>query len=514
MIDPRTPVLVGVGQAVEHWAGDVAASAPSPVRMAVRAATAALGDTGIANIAAAVDRVVVVRTMADSLSTSGGPFGRCANPPGTVAAQLGIAGAAHIYSVTGGDQPQALVAEAAAAVHSGEARAVLIASGEATAAAKLAMRSGLALDWSDSADSDFEDRGYGAMLLTSYEIANGLGMPVTTYPVFEHALRARLGLDRAAYRKRMAAVLAPMSGIAAGNPYSQFPVARSADFLATESADNYAVADPYLKWHVAQDAVNQGAAVVVTTVGEAMARGIESAKFVFLHDHAALADAPVMQRPDLSRSRAFDGAVRLALAASGRTGADIAHLDIYSCFPCAVLLGAAALGIDDPEARATTVTGGLPFFGGPGNSYSLHAIATMVERLRADPVAFGLVLANGGFLSKAAVGVYAASPPAKWQPVSSAAAQRELHASDLPEPVTGDGEGVVESYTVTMAKGLPSAAAVVARTPAGRMLARVKLEDLGALQDRDPIDAPVTLRSHECRNTVAAIGAAATARRG
>jgi acetyl-CoA C-acetyltransferase len=511
MTDPRTPVLVGVGQAVDFWTGS--GDAPGPVGMAVRAGAAALGDTGVADMAAAIDRVIVIRTMADSLSSGGGPFGRCANPPGTVAARLGLSGAAHVYSVTGGDQPQALVAEAAALVYGGAARAALIASGEATAAAKLAMRAGLALDWSDSAQGDFEDRGTGAMLLTPYEIANGLGMPVTTYPVFEHALRARLGFDRAAWRKRMAAVLAPMSDIAAGNPYSQFPVARSADFLTTESGDNYAVADPYLKWHVAQDAVNQGAAVVVTTVGEATKRGIDPGKFIYLHGHAELADAPVMQRPDLSRSRAFEGAVALALAASGKSGTELAYLDLYSCFPCAVELGAEALGID-PAVRATTVTGGLPFFGGPGNSYSLHAIATMAERLRGDRRAYGLVLANGGFLSKAAVGVYAAAPPVDWQPVSSADAQRSLHANDLPEPLAGDGEGVVESYTVTVAKGQPSAAAVIAQTPGGRMLARVKAEDLGILQARDPVGAPVALRSYEGRNTVAAIGAAATGRRG
>jgi acetyl-CoA C-acetyltransferase len=513
MIDPRTPILVGVGQAVDQRADGAVADAPSPVGMAVRAAMAALGDTGVSEMASAIDRVIVIRTMADSLSATRGPFGRCANPPGTVAARLGITEAAHIYSITGGDQPQALVAEAAALVHCGAARAVLIASGEATAAAKAAMRVGLALDWSGSADGDFEDRGTGPMLLTPYEIANGLGMPVTTYPVFEHALRARMGLDRTAWRKRMATVLAPMSDVAAGNPYSQFPMARSVDFLADESAENYAVADPYLKWHVAQDAVNQGAAVVVTTVGEATALGIDPGKFVYLHGHAELADAPVMQRPDLSRSRAFEGASALALSAAGRMAADIAHLDLYSCFPCAIELGAEALGID-PMARATTVTGGLPFFGGPGNSYSLHAIATMAERLRAEPDAYGLVLANGGFLSKAAVGVYSATSPMEWSPVSSAAAQRELHATDLPEPVSGDGEGVVESYTVTMTKGQASAAALVVRTSAGRMLARVKSEDFGTLQDREPVGAAVSVRSHEGRNTVETIGAAATARRG
>ena len=137
----------------------------------------------------------------------------------------------------------------------------------------------------------------------------------------------------------------------------------------------------------------------------------------------------------------------------------------------------------------------------------------MAEWLRADRAAFGLVLANGGFLSKAAVGVYSATAPEDWQPVSCVAAQRDLYATDLPDPLSSDGEGVIESYTMTMAKGLPSAAAIVVRTPAGRMLARVNPDDLGELKARDPIGAPVTIRSNEGHNTVSAIGAAATSRR-
>ena len=523
MIDPETPVLVGVGQIVDRWNGRDASEAPSPISLTQCAAVAALADTGAAAaVAAVIDRTVVVRTMADSLSMGGGPFGRCANPPATLAAMLGIKAKTQVYSVTGGDQPQALVAEAAEAVFAGTANAVLIAGGEATAALKMALMRGLALDWSASTEGDFEDRGLGIPLLTAYEIANGLGLPTTTYPAFEHALRARLGLSRDDYRALIADLLAGFSQVAATNRFAQFPEARTAAFLSTESAENYAVADPYLKWHVAQDAVNQGAAVIVTTTGRAAAMGIDPAKWVYLHGYADATDAPVLQRPDLSRSRAMESSIAGALKSAGKAARDMAHIDLYSCFPCAVLLAAEALGIV-PESQpltvsALTVTGGLPFFGGAGNNYTLHAIATMVERLRADPAGFGLIVATGGFLSKQAAGVYSATPPAQWTPVSSAALQQRLNASDLAPPLAEDATGMVESYTVTMAKGQPSGGYVVAMTRKGRILGRVRSSDaalLDMLRATDPIGRTVVIRHIDGRNVIDGFTAdAATTPRG
>jgi len=506
--DPRTPVVVAVGQVVDHWNGRDPAAAPSPVSLAAEAARRALADSGAGPaLAGAVDRAVAVRTMLDSIPGAPQPFGRCANLPLSIARAAGIAPREAIYSVVGGDQPQALVNEAAEAVFAGDVRAVLIAGAEATAAMKAALRAGHALGWSASAEGPLDDRGLGAPLLTPYELANGLGMPTMTYPAFEHALRARLGLDRAAYTALMSELWAGFSTVAAANPYAQFPQARSAEFLATPSAENYPVSDPYLKWHVAQDAVNQGAAVVVTTVATADALGIAADKRVFLHGYAAAKDATPTARPDLSRSRAIAAVLAGALDRAGKATADIAAFDLYSCFPCAVLLAAEALGLDW-RAVPATVTGGLPFFGGAGNNYSLHAIATMAERLRAAPGSFGLVLANGGFLSKEAAGVYSTEPPPTWQPQSSAALQATIDAEPGPPLVAADCEGRVETYTVTYAKGQAQQGYVVAATAAGRVLARTRRGDaavLAELAERDPVGRTVRVEHADGVNRIAAI---------
>ena len=377
---------------------------------------------------------------------------------------------------------------------------MLIAGAEAEAALKAAARAGIDLSWGDDgadlADAVFEDRGLGPILLSRYEIANGLGMPTQTYPAIEHALRARWGLSREQWRVRISELWATFSGVAAANPHSAFPTARSSAWLATASAENYPVSDPHLKWHVAQDAVNQGAAVVMMAAGEAARLGIDPDRWVHLHGYAAASDSVITRRPDLSRSRAIELTLDRALAAAGKRSADIAHFDIYSCFPCVVLLAAEALGIDWRET-ALTVTGGLSFFGGPGNDYSLHAIATMAERLRADPGSFGLVLANGGFISKEAVGVYSTVPKSGWAPVPSDDAQAAIDGETGPPLLEQDCVGTIATYGVAFAKGAPERGYVIADADGGgRVLARIARGDsaiVSALIDSDPVGRRVTI---------------------
>lgn len=497
-IDPATPIIVGVGQQTLVWDGDVD-TAPSPQKLRALAAKAALDDTGTSSgIRGLIDRVVVIRTMLDSVDGNKQPFGRDTNPPGTLARALSIDPVEKIYSFVGGDQPQVLINEAAEDLFSGKVQAVMIAGAEATGAMKQALKQRVRLDWSTPMEGSLDDRGTGPNLISEYELKNGLGAPTQTYPAFEHALRARLGLTREEHVTLMSELWEKFSTVAEQNPYSQFPGGHSQAFLETISKENYLLADPYLKWHVAQDAVNQGGAIILTTVGQAKAAGIPSAKWIYLHGYASAKDRLVTEREDLSSSLAMELTLSLALRSSDKAPADITLFDLYSCFPCAVLIAAEALSLDW-RTTVPTVTGGLPFFGGPGNSYSLHAIATMAEKLRAAPNEFGLILANGGFLSKEAVGIYSATPKANWRPVSSAEIQAEIDDREAPQLLAESTEAMVETYTVTYKKGRPSRGFVIASTPEGRILARVRnghRATLAALAARDPVGSKVRI-THE-----------------
>jgi acetyl-CoA C-acetyltransferase len=206
-------------------------------------------------------------------------------------------------------------------------------------------------------------------------------------------------------------------------------------------------------------------------------------------------------------------AIRQALAQARLEPRDLDLLDLYSCFPVAPQMAARCLGLPTDGSRALTVTGGLPYFGGAGNNYALHAIATMVEQLREAPAARGLVSALGWYLTKHAVGIYAAAPPERpWKRGDVAERQQAIDA--LPHPVfvaEHTGRGVVETYTVLHERGgAVTHAIVVVRCDDGRRtLALVEHADvLAAFEREEMVGASGVLRpSADGRNELRLVGA-------
>jgi acetyl-CoA C-acetyltransferase len=169
----------------------------------------------------------------------------------------------------------------------------------------------------------------------------------------------------------------------------------------------------------------------------------------------------VSHRWSLAETPAIRIGGRRALELAGATIDDVALVDLYSCFPSAVRLGATSLGID-VEARLTR-TGGLTFAGGPWNNYSMHAIATIVHELRERPADRALVWANGGYLTKHSFGIYAGVPPAATfrheqpQQTIDALPTRALAAGD-----GADAAATIEAYTVMFARDGTPATAIAA----------------------------------------------------
>jgi acetyl-CoA C-acetyltransferase len=230
------------------------------------------------------------------------------------------------------------------------------------------------------------------------------------------------------------------------------------------------VAFPYPKLMNANDRVDQGAALILCSVEAARRAGVPEDRWVFpvsgadAHDHWFLS-----HRQDLRSSPAIRVAGESALALAGTGIDDVAHVDLYSCFPCAVQIAAEALGLplDDPD-RSLTVTGGLGFFGGPGNNYVTHSIAAMAGRLRADPGALGLVTGLGWYGTKHAVGLWSTTPP-----VAGFRHERPQEAVDaLPRRTPApdyEGDTTVETYTVVHDRdGEPELAILSLLTDDGR----------------------------------------------
>ncbi len=448
-VDPSTPVIVGVGQVSERL-GEPGYRRRSPVDLAADAAREALADAGLAD-AAAIDTVAGVRQFEISSAFASAPLGRSDNYPRSVAARICAAPGRAILEVTGGQAPQHLVNELAATIARGESQVALVFGAEAISTVQhyAGQPASARPDFTEHAEGSLEDRGYGLRGFASrHNAAHGLTDPATQYALAENARRARCKLSGAAYAQAMGALFAPFTKVAAANPHAAAPVERTVAELDTPSEANRPIADPYTRYLVAREKVNQGAAVLLMSVGAARRLGIDSGRMVFLHGHADLRERDLLDRADLSASPAAVMAARHALELAGVGVGDLSTIDLYSCFPVPVFNICDGLGIAPDDPRGLTVTGGLPFFGGAGNNYSMHAIAETVQRARANPGSFGFVGANGGIMGKYSAGVYSARP-APWRLDASDELQAEIDSWPARAQVKHpDGWAVIETYTI------------------------------------------------------------------
>ena len=201
--------------------------------------------------------------------------------------------------------------------------------------------------------------------------------------LLDTARRIHAGTDIDPYRAELGALLAPLGAVAAADPeYAWFPVAHSPSAIIDPSPSNRLVATPYTKLMTAVMDVDMAAAVLLATEARADSLGVAPDRRIYLRGTGTADEPPAMAaRPDLWRSPAMAGAARGALG--GTAVDDVGHLDLYSCFAASLGFARDALGISDD--RPLTVTGGLPYHGGPGSNYATHALAAMAETLRDDP---------------------------------------------------------------------------------------------------------------------------------
>lgn len=478
MTDPRTPVLVGVAQYVDRDSAPEAAL--SPLDMLAKVGAAALADSGGSGIT--IDTLAVIRLFADSSPAFRAPFGTYTNLPKSLANRLGQAPATQIYGPVGGNTPQMFVNMFAEAIRTGEADVALIAGCEALRSQAKAQKAGLTLDWSDDPGGAPETLGKEIHMVSRHELAHGVAMPVSVYPLFENAVGAHYGDEPVAHRRRIGDLMAKFTQVAAANPYSALPVARTADELIEPSGDNRYIGYPYTKYLNSNMFVDQAAAVLLMSTAAADAAGVPEGKRVYLHGSADTHEhILVSNRVDYHSSPAVRIGAAHALAEAGVTPVALDHIELYSCFPVAVEIAADMIGLSHDDPRGLTLTGGLPYFGGPGNNYSMHGIAEMVERCRAAPGSTGFVFANGGYLTKHSFGVYSTRPANDWRRSDPTTYQATIDA--LPAPAfteTPSGEGTVETFTVIHDKGRPAFAILYVRLDDGRR---------GLAQMHDGLDA-------------------------
>jgi acetyl-CoA C-acetyltransferase len=435
-LDPRTPVVVGAGQ----WTNRVDRGEPpvEAVDLIVGALRRAAEDAGLT--VDALRQVDAVR----GLPIFGG---RYRNPVALVAERIGATPRDLAMSPVGGNEPQSLVNQACDDIAAGRTDLVAIGGAEAWRT-WTRVKAGEDLPWTRQ-DASVEPPRLTkpeAQLFHPHELSRRVVAPTQLYPLFEQALRHAAGRTVDEHLVHLGELWAGFSAVAATNPHAWIREPMTAEQIRTASPDNRWICWPYTKVMNANNAVEQGAALLLCSAAKAEALGVPRDRWVFPLASAEAHDTyAVSERADLRSSPAIRLAGRRMFELAGLGLDDVAHVDLYSCFPSAVQISAAELGLG--LDRQLTVTGGESFAGGPWNNYVTHSIATMVGVVRDDPGSVGLVTANGGYVTKHGLCLYSTTPPAggfRWEDVQDAVDAQPTRTL-CEEP---DGPAQIESWVV------------------------------------------------------------------
>ena len=341
---------------------------------------------------------------------------------------------------------QHMIDDAACAIAAGRREVVLVVGGEASHAQRRARKVGVELPWlveDPRADRPGPDTTFGGdqPFFAPHELDRGLIRAASVFALIENGLRYARGETLDEHRRRIAEQWARLSEIAETNPHAWTRERRAPATIRTPSPSNRMVVFPYTKLMCSNPYVDQAAAVIVSSVEVARRWGVHRDRWIYPH-----AATEIQTTPFVSRRRDFHSAPDLGLAGrrvlelAGIQAGDLHHVDLYSCFPAALELGRAELGLG--SERDVSLTGGLGFAGGPFNSYVLHSTATMMDRLRAAPGTRGLVSSIGGFVNKHAFAIYSTEPPAEgFAHADLGPAIADLEVVAYREEATGTGDG-------------------------------------------------------------------------
>ncbi|MGH1487889.1 MAG: acetyl-CoA acetyltransferase [Acidimicrobiales bacterium] len=480
-IDPRNPVIIGVSQILQR--PDDPADAVEAVALMTDAVRGAAADAGAEGLLEKLDLIGVVE----------GAW-KYSDPARLIADSVGASNAKTSVSALGGQTPQSYINHLATRIQAGELGVAVITGAETIWSRRRQRRAGIKAQATVQEGVEPDERfGKDVPMSTEFELARGMNMPINYYPVFESAVRSANGETLDDHRDRISQLWQGFNKVASENEYAWARTPMTAEEIRSPSANNRMVGFPYTKAMNSNWDLDQAAAVMICSVAQAEAAGVPRDRWVFpwagtdAHDTYA-----VSERRDLHSSPAIAEAGSALFELAGVGADDVDHIDIYSCFPSAVQVSATELGLS--QDRQLTQTGGLTFAGGPLNNYVTHSIATMMQVLRDDAGSVGLVTANGGYLTKHALGIYSTEPPSG--PFKAIDVQDAVDR--VPKTVVNEeytGQATIEAYTVMHnAEGAEEGLCAL-RTPAGeRTWGRITNEaDMAAMLAAEAIGRAVEL---------------------
>ncbi len=463
-MDSQQPVLIGVAQLSDP---DVTLETSiSPAAMLEQIARdCAESSGGHPDLLTSIDTIALAEI-----------FGwQAENPPQLLSEAIGAKPTSLFNSHVGGETALALTNRVADKIARGESELGFVGGCNNLRTLTLARRAGGDPDWPVGGGSPPEKMGHATSGIRDSEEAVGLKMPIHVYPLFENALRAARGLTLSEHREAMGKLFAPFTKRAAGNPQAWFPTERSADELTRVTEVNRMICFPYPKYLNAVMATDQAAGALIASQSMARKLGVPEENWIYWRGGAFEVEEPwfLSDRPSYAESPAMRNCHTTALANAGLSLDEIDLIDFYSCFPSAVSMACEMLGLSEEDSRGFTLTGGLPYAGGPGNSYSFHSLAAAVLSLREKAGEHAMVTGNGWYLTKHSATILSRQPsPGPTTPnatLTSDATRTHWKAPTVEVVEEANGPAEIETYTIVHDReGVPSEGIIIGRLRDGK----------------------------------------------
>ncbi len=453
----QIPVLVGIGELVNRDRTQPG----EPWEYMVQCALKAEEDTGVQDILSSIDSLSVVNVISRN----------DLDEPSRIATALTADPVDVVTTPIGATAPQSLLNRLCDRISTGESNIGLICGGEAFYTKGIGSET-LEIQTKSETKNEYTLFGDCREPVSSLEASYGLFLPAVVYPLFANAYRKYHNISLGDYVLQAGQLCEKYSREAAQNENAWFRDGKTAEQISTVTIDNRMVHYPFTKFMNAIMNVDQAAALLVMSEKEANRLGISEEQRIYLVGCGDAAEKwHISNRLNYYSAPGLKIAYDNALMQADLSTTDINYWDLYNCFPVAAQIALETFQLSD-DANPT-LTGGLPYFGGAGNNYSLHSICAMVRKLRLEPDKTGVVQSVTWYMSKYAVGIYSGTRPDRFQRRDPNEYMYDIDKRypDVPILTNQTGRFEIETYTTTLdRKGVPQSAVIIAKDEKGARL--------------------------------------------
>ena len=271
-------------------------------------------------------------------------------------------------------------------------------------------------------------------------------MAVGYYATMETALRKNDDENIEEHQNNIASMYEEFSKVASNNEDAWLDHPYSKKEILETSKKNKMLAYPYNKLHCTSWNVNQSAALIICSEELANKLEIDNKKRVYpISSSENNHMIAIQQRPKLYESLGMIYAAKSINRMMEQLDIRLDAYDLYSCFPAAVKMFSKSLELGSESPK--TITGSMPYAGGPLNSFVIHSTVKMIQKIRALEARHGLVTGVSGMMTKQSFCVWGKEYQEQFifDDVTERAKldEKPVELSDIAE-----GEGVIIGYTI------------------------------------------------------------------